>query len=324
MTVSLSSLYGAGAQLFDNKGVVLSGGKIYTYAAGSLTPAVTWSDSLGTIANSNPIILDSAGRTTVQIYLLNSVGYKFIVTDSNGSSIGVPWDNIFSVGTGGGGGGSTNIWTESGLTPTYVSGTSFTVPGNQTALFITGTRVKTINTGGTAYSTVISSSFSSSTTITVANDSVALDSGLSDVATSFVVPLSITSSGSFTPTMKSGGVVQATNISLGRYLQIGNCVTVSILIRSTGAMSNSQPVTIGGLPIPPSSSGPEYMQNVAFVYGSQPPNATRYYSLTGGGLGNDLVLMYGIAGAPAVTDSAYIPASSSILAFAVTGTYFIS
>jgi hypothetical protein len=38
MAVSLSPLGGAATQFFDNNGVILSGGKLYTYAAGTTTP----------------------------------------------------------------------------------------------------------------------------------------------------------------------------------------------------------------------------------------------------------------------------------------------
>ena len=62
MAVFLSSFGGAGAQFFDNNGVPLSGGLIYTYLAGTSTPQATYTSASGTIQNSNPIVLDSAGR----------------------------------------------------------------------------------------------------------------------------------------------------------------------------------------------------------------------------------------------------------------------
>lgn len=48
-------------QFFDDAGNPLSGGKVYTYDSGTTTPKTTYSDKAGTIPNSNPIILDSAG-----------------------------------------------------------------------------------------------------------------------------------------------------------------------------------------------------------------------------------------------------------------------
>jgi hypothetical protein len=69
--------------------------------------------------------------------------------------------------------------------PTYVSPTSFSVPGDATALFAFTTRLKTINTGPTVvYGTVIGAVFSGGvTTVTQIADSGAMDAGLSAVAT---------------------------------------------------------------------------------------------------------------------------------------------
>lgn len=49
-------------QEFDNDGNPLADGKIYTYQAGTSTPKVTYQDANGEQENTNPIILDGAGR----------------------------------------------------------------------------------------------------------------------------------------------------------------------------------------------------------------------------------------------------------------------
>jgi len=96
MAVNLSPIWGAGAQLLDNSGNVLSGGKIYTYLAGTTTPAVTYTSSNGNTANSNPIILNSAGRVPYEIWLTDSIEYKFVLKDSNDTLIGT-WDNLIGI-----------------------------------------------------------------------------------------------------------------------------------------------------------------------------------------------------------------------------------
>ena len=53
---------------FNNSGMLLAGGKIYFYRAGSTTPLATFQDSQGVTANPNPVILDSAG--SAKIFLL--------------------------------------------------------------------------------------------------------------------------------------------------------------------------------------------------------------------------------------------------------------
>lgn len=97
MVVNLSPIWGAGAQLFDNSGNVLTGGKIYTYAAGTTTPATTYTSSTGGTANSNPIIANAAGRLDNEIWLTNGISYKFILKSSDDVLIGT-WDNLKGIG----------------------------------------------------------------------------------------------------------------------------------------------------------------------------------------------------------------------------------
>lgn len=75
----------------DASGNPLSGGKIYTYAAGTTTPLATYTDAGGATPNANPVICDSAGRAT--IFLATSSAYKFIVKDSLDNTIKTT-DNI--------------------------------------------------------------------------------------------------------------------------------------------------------------------------------------------------------------------------------------
>ena len=83
MTVSLSPIAGAGWQFFNNNGVILSGGKLYTYAAGTTTPEATYTSSSGVTAHTNPIILDSAGRVPGgEVWLTNAAPYKFVLKTS--------------------------------------------------------------------------------------------------------------------------------------------------------------------------------------------------------------------------------------------------
>lgn len=54
---------------FNNNGQLLAGGKMYFYAAGTNIPVDTYQDSEGTIANTNPVILDGSG--SAKIFLKN-------------------------------------------------------------------------------------------------------------------------------------------------------------------------------------------------------------------------------------------------------------
>ena len=83
MAVNLSFLGGAGWQFFDDNGVPLVGGKLITYIAGTTTPAVTYTNSTGNFQNTNPIILDSAGRVPEEIWLTENTLYKFVLKDAD-------------------------------------------------------------------------------------------------------------------------------------------------------------------------------------------------------------------------------------------------
>ena len=97
MAVNLSPVGGAAAQFFTNTGAVLTGGKLFTYLAGTTTPEATYTTSSGDVARTNPIILDSAGRVPSggEIWITVGVTYKFLLKDSNDVLIGT-YDNISS------------------------------------------------------------------------------------------------------------------------------------------------------------------------------------------------------------------------------------
>ena len=154
MTVYLSPFAGAGAQFFTDDGEVLSGGKIYTYAAGTTTPQTTYTSEDGTDANPNPVVLDSGGRLPEDMWLSQGGVYRFVLTDSNDVQIGtydnipgindfstgsVPWANITGKPTTVAGYGITNALTTTVAAATYapIASPTFTgtplIPDNATA-----------------------------------------------------------------------------------------------------------------------------------------------------------------------------------------------
>jgi hypothetical protein len=97
MAVILSPVGGAAAQFFSNNGVPLSGGKLYTYAAGTTTPRATYTSSSGSTPHANPIVLDSGGRVPGgELWLTNGVSYKFVLKDSTDVLIAT-YDNIVGI-----------------------------------------------------------------------------------------------------------------------------------------------------------------------------------------------------------------------------------
>lgn len=183
MAAYLSPLGGAGWQFFTATGAVLNGGKITTYLAGSTTLQSTWTDSTQATLNANPIILNSDGRPPNEIWLASgSNNYKFVVTASDGSG-SKSYDNITGIAA------SNSVqseWVTSGFVVTYISPTSFSVPGNQTAVLNVNRRLQYIVTGGTFYGTVLTSAYTTLTTVTVTPDSTNLDNTLSAVNYGFM------------------------------------------------------------------------------------------------------------------------------------------
>lgn len=95
MTTVFSLLGGAGLQFLSDAGTPLNGGKLYTYLAGTTTPASTYRSKDGMTLNSNPIILTSVGRVPYEIWLDNAVNYKFRLFDANDVPISNgTWDDI--------------------------------------------------------------------------------------------------------------------------------------------------------------------------------------------------------------------------------------
>ena len=97
MTVLLSPVGGVAAQFLDNNGNPLSGGKLFSYSAGTTTPAATFTSSLGVTPHTNPIVLDSGGRVPGgETWLTDGVIYKFVLQTSTNVLIAT-YDNIVGI-----------------------------------------------------------------------------------------------------------------------------------------------------------------------------------------------------------------------------------
>src|SRR3954465_11440492 len=72
-------------QFCDANGNPYAAGTIDTYVPSTVTPKSTWSESTGTAANTNPIVLDAAGRCIVY----GDGAYRTILKDADGNLV---WD----------------------------------------------------------------------------------------------------------------------------------------------------------------------------------------------------------------------------------------
>lgn len=118
MTVFLSPIGGAGQQFLDNSGDPLTGGLLYTYAAGTTTPETTFTTIGGVTQNSNPIVMDAAGRLESEVWLTGGVAYKMVLRTSAGALLGT-YDDIYGIND-----LSTNgvEWGDVNNTPTTLAG----------------------------------------------------------------------------------------------------------------------------------------------------------------------------------------------------------
>jgi len=184
MTANISPV--GNSQFLDVNGNPLSGGKLYTYEAGTTTPLAAYTTAEGDVPQPNPVILNSLGTLDDPLYLANGVAYKIIVKTSAGVSLGLEYDDIYGVAAAD---TTADEWLEFTGTFTYVSSTSFTVSGDQTSIFQVSRKLKTQNTAGIAYSNIASATYSApDTTVTVTNTFLTLDSGLSQIWYGFLEP----------------------------------------------------------------------------------------------------------------------------------------
>jgi len=236
--VSISPVFNA-AQFFDNNGQILAGGKIFTYVAGSTsTLQATFTTTNGDVANTNPIVLDSAGRCHTAIWMTDGSAYNMILTAPDGTTVLESYDNIVGVvASVPSGGFSTAIWTAVADAPVNVDTDTFYVPSDVTDQFLTGNRVRyrfSDNTYG--YGTVVSSSFDG--TNTYVNLAVDLDSPnlSSDVQTVY-----------WSAAIVDGPIIDAGAISYTSILNYTDATTVGgqVHINSTAITNLASTVAAG-------------------------------------------------------------------------------
>lgn len=169
-TVHLSPI-GNDAPFYAN-GAQLSGGQLFTYLAGTTTPATTYTDEDAGTANANPIVLNSEGYPSsagarVQVWLIASTSYKFVLKDADSLTL---WsmddiDGINDIAQ------ISSEWvsTTNNVAPTFVSAVSFTLVGDHTADALRDRWLKLTSGGGTAYGIITASAFTTTTLVTFVN-----------------------------------------------------------------------------------------------------------------------------------------------------------
>lgn len=272
---------------FWDGSIPAAGGTVNVYDANTLTPAVTWNDrDQATIhQNANPLTLNTNGEGT--FYLESGKFYDFLVKNSLGATIGNP------KGISGSSSGVVSLtpWQTTGLIPTFISTRLFSLVGNQTADYHVGRRVRTTNTGGTKYATIISSVFSSVTTIVLGfqNNTDVLDAGLSAVDISiepYVNPAIMQGDGSIIDLTGYSGADVA--LGIGQTALYTVTATTSLLLRIATADGQVFRLTIlpdltngnsGGLTLSPNNTA---ALNIYYSQGNCSSSAGAWASSFGG------------------------------------------
>jgi hypothetical protein len=223
-----------------NTGAPLAFGKVYTYEPGTTTPKATFLTSAGTTTNTNPVILDSAGRGSIW---LNGV-YKVKIctaTDTQCRTV----DNVsaspsLSLSL------AQNEFPENTLVTSFLNTTQFSVPGDYTTTYEPGRRIKTVNSGGTYYGNVVTSAYSVGlTTITVLLDSGSLDAGLESV---FVGLLSADNHS--VPTLPADTETNNFTVNgghLGRIVSVNSTTPVTATLMNATTVPNGAMLTLASL-----------------------------------------------------------------------------
>ncbi len=139
-------------QFISGSGVPYASGKVFFYSNYPTCSILknTWSDSAGSVLNTNPVILDSAGRATI----FGTGGYCQVLKDSNDNTVWTKYTSDTSsasnLGWGGTSSGTANAQT--------LSVSTFTQLDGQTLYFIAGTTntaSMTLNVNSTGAAAVV-------------------------------------------------------------------------------------------------------------------------------------------------------------------------
>lgn len=251
-------------QAFTNGGVILAGGSITTYLAGTTTLTDTWTDITGAVKNSNPITLDSAGRPPSMIWQQSRVPIKAIFKDASAVQIGPTYDQLSGIGDPGTS-LTTFFGTDAGAANAYV----ITVPNANFSSYSNGLVIYWSPANSNTTSSTVNVNGLGAVALTY-GDGTALASGAL-VAGSIVQMISqggsfvlissggaTYSSGTFTPSSWTGFSVSPIGNVL--YTKIGNLVTLQFASNCTGT-SNTTGLAFAGLPVAlrPTTAGYPYV-----------------------------------------------------------------
>lgn len=109
------------AQFFEDDGTPLVGGLLYTYTSGTVTPLTTYQDQAGAVPNTNPVVLDAAGRC--DLWLSGTAEYTLLLKRADETTV-KSWDDV--AGTATAGSAVTSVNTQTGAVVLTADDIAFT------------------------------------------------------------------------------------------------------------------------------------------------------------------------------------------------------
>lgn len=165
LPATLTLLPNAEQTFVDINGQPLAAGTVGFYIPGTLTPKATWKDPNGSVVNTNPVVLDAAGRAIIY----GAGSYRQIVKDVFGDVI---WDQL----TAGSGGGAVVV--NGAITSSIVlTSCSGTYPVNNVSLVLITITMETAPTAGDSCQFVDASNTSGTYPVTFLFGSNTLNTG---------------------------------------------------------------------------------------------------------------------------------------------------
>lgn len=242
-------------------GVALNAGLIWTYAAGTSTPTTTWTDSTGSVPNSNPIQLNTFGQlANVNIWQKAGTPIKIQFSTNSGTvgspafgvQVGPTFDNVVGVGDTVFGQNTYYGGTDSGSVNAYVLNFSATFTSYINGIIIywvpnnTNTGASTLNVNGLgaiAIQNVDGSALLPNQLVANQVATVALQGGVFFLVASGNTPANF--SGTFTANLT--GMTGSTTGTMN-YVRNGALVTLRCSAANIQGTSNTPSMTMTGFP----------------------------------------------------------------------------
>jgi len=219
-------------QFLDADGAPLSGGKIYSYAAGTTSKKATYTDESGLIQNTNPIILDAAGRAVVFI----QGAYRFDTYDAAGSLIRSV-DNVTSFATLSSSGSAVfDVFSGNGTQKTFTLSKTLGTDSNSIQVFISTPVQSYIDNGDFASDAIWSKGTGWTIAAGVATATGAISTAISQTATNTVTAgkaYRVT----YTITRSAGGLIPSVGGNSGTERTASGTYNEIIIAGSTQTLS---------------------------------------------------------------------------------------